>query len=239
MNFTLVSDLDDTIKITHTTHRLRTILRGLFTREVFAGMPELYQEWVGREGEFIVISSSPRSIHAKIHRFLKKSAFPAHQIWLRDWIRQPKIKEYKQQNFERLGQQFEGPFMLIGDDSEYDPEVFTEFSKKNPGRVTQIYIRQMRARPLPEGCLPFYTAFDIALNEYRQKRLKIPQVSRVAKAILDEPFSELVIPTFAPIPAEVLGDEVPATLEQLRNQIEEKYRRIAADRQAKSSGRKR
>src|SRR5690606_20626744 len=63
--FLLVSDFDDTLKISHTTNRLKTVLRGLFTKQAYAGMSELYQEWVdGRS--FVVISSSPNAIRGKI-----------------------------------------------------------------------------------------------------------------------------------------------------------------------------
>ena len=228
MAFLVVSDLDDTLKVSQTSSNVRTVIRGLFMKEAFAGMSTLYQELVGPSGNFVLISSSPRAIRGKVHRFLVKHQFPEHEIWLRDWVKQPKIKEYKRKNFQRLKETYPGPFILVGDDQEYDPEVFTEFAAANPGLVLRIYIRRIRGRKLPPECHGFLSAFDIALEEYREKRLKIPQVSRVAKAVLEELNDDLVIPRFSLVKEFVEDEDVPATLESLHGRLANRLRDILA-----------
>jgi hypothetical protein len=226
MSFLLVSDLDDTLKVSQTSDSLQTVFRGLFKKEAYAGMSTLYQELIGPKGEFLVISSSPRAIRGKIHRFLKKHQFPEHQIWLRDWLKQPKVREYKTKNFARLKTNFSGPFLIFGDDQEVDPEVFSEFQRENPELVLKIYIRRIRGRKLPKECFGFVTAFDIALQEFYEKRLKIPQVSRIAKSILDEPNDNLLIPHFSCLKEIEAPLECPATLGNLESRLTNRLREI-------------
>lgn len=235
MSFFIVSDLDDTLKISETSDKLQTVYRGLFKKEAFTAMNILFQEWIPSKDKFLLISSSPRSIHSKIHRFLKKHEFPNHEIWLRDWIKQPKIKEYKLGNLARLKETFAGPYILLGDDQEYDPEVFTEFKEKNPDLVLKIYIRRLRDRKLPKECTGFVTPLDIALEEYNEKRLKIPQLSRIAKALLEEQTSDFIIPPFSKIKKINEKGEYPITIESLILKVNQKLNEILEQRVKKSS----
>jgi len=229
--FTLVTDLDDTLKISHTTSRLRTVFRGLFMHHAYAGMAELYQEWIGTQ-PYVLISSSPQSIAGKIGGFLKRHAFPPHaSIWLRDWFRQTDIRRYKTETLKRLTREMPAPYIFVGDDSEWDPEVFHRFQQENPDRVLAIYIRRMRGRPLPEGVTPYHTAFEIAYAELLAKRLKVPQVARVGKAILDQANSDLIIPYFAVSP-DGLALEVHPTLQNIQNSLHERLALIHEQRKS-------
>jgi phosphatidate phosphatase APP1 len=222
--FTVVSDLDDTLKISHTTNRLRTVFRGLFMHHAYAGMSELYQEWIGAS-EFILMSSSPNAIRGLIQSFLSLHRFPKRQIWLRDWIKQPNIRKYKTDQMKRLQEKVPGPYIFVGDDSEWDPEVFSKFREQNPEQVLAIYIRRMRGRPLPEGVKGFHTSFELALEEHKAGRLKIPQVARVGKAVLEEKNPDYVIPYFAVCPDGLSGEIFPG-LQLLQNSLHERLSQI-------------
>lgn len=227
LGFTVVSDLDDTLKISHTTNRLRTVFRGLFMHHAYAGMSELFQEWIG-QAEFILISSSPNAIRRLIDGFLKRHQFPKHQIWLRDWVKQPNIRKYKTDQMKRLLETVPGPYIFVGDDSEWDPEVFSRFREQNPDQVLAIYIRRMRGRPLPENVIGFHTAFELALEELKSGRLKIPQVARVGKSVLEETNPDLVIPYFAVCPKGLSGEVMPG-LQLLQNSLHDRLLQICKD----------
>ena len=227
--FLIVSDFDDTLKITHTTNRLKTVLRGLFTKQAYAGMPELYQEW--SEGHpFVLLSSSPHLIEGKIGRFLDRNGFPPREIWLRDWLKQKDIRRYKTETLRRLESRKDTKIIFVGDDAEYDPEVFSSYREKNPNQVLAIYIRRMRGRPLPEGVTPFHSALEVALSELALGRLKIPQVSRIGKAIIDEKVEDLIIPYFAAPPVDVLLPEHYPTLERVVEHLNSRYAKIRRSR---------
>ncbi len=227
--FTLVSDLDDTLKISHTSHRLKTVVRGLLFSHAYAGMSELYQEWLSRGEPFYLVSSSPKAILGRVTRFLKKNHFPQATIQLRDWIQQPDIRAYKSETLRKIVQNSNGPIIFVGDDSEWDPEVFTRIQKDHPEKVLAIYIRKMRGRPLPEGAIGFHTAFEIAYHELLAGRMNIPQASRVGKAILDQKNSDLVIPYFAVSPQGLpLPEYMP--IQNLMNRVHDRLIDIHAAR---------
>lgn len=195
----LISDLDDTIKITDTQNKLITIFRGLFKSSAFTGMAELYHELVScdPESKFSVISSSPHAIQEKIRKFLRKNSFPSASLTLRDWIRQPSIVRYK---LKALTFAIEGcslPVILVGDDTEHDPEIFAKIKEHYPERVLAVYIRKVKARDLPSGISGFYTAFDIACHEHAAGRLNSEQVLRVGEALLTGKKLSWLIPKFS------------------------------------------
>jgi hypothetical protein len=195
-------------------------------------MSELYQEWsVGRP--FVLLSSSPKLIAGKISRFLDRHAFPEREVWLRDWLKQKDIRQYKFEALRKLESRTDPGFIFIGDDAEYDPEVFAAFRERNPARTLAIYIRSMRGRPLPEGAVPFHSALEIALAELEAGRLSIPQVSRVGKAILDQGDVDQIIPYFASSPVEIAIKEKFSTLEKIIDHLNLRYAKIRADRKSR------
>lgn len=230
--FLLVSDFDDTLKISHTTNRLRTVLRGLFMKQAYAGMSELFQEWSAGH-PFVILSSSPNAIRGKIGRFLDRHDFPAREIWLRDWLKQKDIRRYKLESLRKLENREEKGFIFIGDDAEYDPEVFVAFRERNPERTLAIYIRRIRGRPLPDGVTAFHSALEIALAELDAGRLKIPQVSRIGKAIIDCRDADSIIPYFASSPIDITVAEKFPTLEKIIDQLNVRYAKIRNDRRAR------
>ncbi|MBC7386710.1 MAG: DUF2183 domain-containing protein [Cryobacterium sp.] len=227
--FLVVSDLDDTLKISHTTNRLRLVFRGLFTQQTYAGMAELFQEWTG-DRPFILLSSSPIWIRKKIARFLDYYGFPEREIWLRDWIKEKDIKGFKSAALDKIEARGDSGFIFIGDDAEYDPEVFARFRERNPDRTLAIYIRRMRGRPLPAGVIPFHSAFEIAISELDAGRLNVSSVTRVGKAIIDERVPEQVIPYFAAPPIDLeFSDRFP-TLEKIIEGLNLQYEKIRLGR---------
>ncbi len=223
--FLVVSDFDDTLKISYTTNRLQTVFRGLFAKQAYAGMAELYQEWTG-DRPFVLLSSSPNAIRGKIKRFLDRHEYPPREILLRDWIRQKDIRLYKTTAINAIANRPEAGFIFVGDDAEYDPEVFAGFRDRHPDRTLAIYIRRMRGRPLPEGVIPFHSAFEIALSELVAGRLRLPQATRIGKAIIDHGESDHIIPYFASSPIDIAIHEKFPTLEAVIDSLNLRYDQI-------------
>lgn len=195
----LISDLDDTIKISHSQSKLITVYRGLFRSSAFAGMAQLYAEILAAHpgSEFYLVSASPPQIKKKIEFFLEMNAFPAAKIVLRDWLRQTSIVKYKLGSLLHLVENAAGQVVLVGDDTEQDPEVFAHVAKRFPEKVTARYIRTVRGRELPEGTLGFFTAFDVACAELTAGRLTNDQVLRVGDVVLKAETNSRLIPWFS------------------------------------------
>ncbi|HEY8279659.1 MAG TPA: phosphatase domain-containing protein [Bdellovibrionota bacterium] len=198
----LISDLDDTIKISHTQSKLVTVYRGLFRTSAFAGMAQLYTELLARNpgSTFIVVSSSPPQIRRKVEFFLSSNGFPKAKLVLRDWIRQTSIIRYKLKAILELVEKSAVPVLLIGDDTEHDPEVFARVALRHPKKVAARYLRVVKGRELPEGSQGFFTAFDLACAELSAGRLESAQVLRVGEAVLKAEKSSRLIPWFSILP---------------------------------------
>ncbi len=221
----IISDFDDTLKVTNTTNRLKTLLRGLFKKQVYAGMSELYQEFLGNENPFYVVSSSPRIIRRKISRFLKMNRFPKCTLILRDWVKQKNVKSYKFNAIESiLIANPQSQWLLFGDDSEWDPEILCDVATRHPDKILGVYIRSIRNRPIPKQAFAFSTAFDVALKELNLGRLSLPQVARIGKAIMDTDDFENIIPYFAHHP-EVMSGQPNASLSGIYEAIETRLHR--------------
>lgn len=224
----LISDLDDTIKISHTQSKFITVYRGLFRSSAFSGMAKLYHEMLTPQGShFTIISSSPPTIEKKIRYFIHKNHFPEPKLILRDWIRSPAVKAFKVKALHKEVEKSKHPLILIGDDTQYDPEIYYELSMIFPKKILCRYIRKIRGRELPAESIGFFTAFDIACHEYAQGRLSNEAVLMIGKEILDAKklsrilpsFSLLPPPTFAPI-AEFPEKSIQIIWEQIRSKLQ-------------------
>jgi len=235
----LISDLDDTIKISHTQSKLITIYRGLFRSSAFAGMAQLYAELLlhNPNSVFCVVSSSPSQIKRKIEFFLSKNKFPEADLILRDWMRQTSIMKYKLRSILSLVKKSESSgslVILIGDDTEHDPEVFAHVAKRHPDKIAARYLRIVRGRELPEGSTGFFTAFDIACAELAAGRLGNDEVLRIGEAVLK--LEKKIIPWFSLkpplnyIPYSVTPDSL---VEEIWQRIRDKVQSIPSRKQKK------
>jgi hypothetical protein len=152
---TVISDIDDTIKVTRVLDR-RATLRNTFLEPFTAveGMPELYRSWAQEDGaQFFYVSASPWQLFAPLSDFIRAFHFPAGTFYLKDF-------RWKDRTFFNL---FEKPdkfkpailkpilerfsdrrFVLVGDSGEMDPEIYGDLARKFPRQVERIFIREVR-----------------------------------------------------------------------------------------------
>jgi phosphatidate phosphatase APP1 len=152
---TVISDIDDTIKISHSYDRTR-LLRHTFLKP-FApvpGMADRYRRWAEREQvDVVYLSNSPWQLYVPLQRFMARAGFPAGPV---DLLR-------VQLDDERLFNLFDSPtekklsriqtylrrypnrtFVLIGDSGEADPEIYGTVARQHPDQVRAIFIRRVR-----------------------------------------------------------------------------------------------
>ncbi len=231
----LISDLDDTIKISHTQSKLITVYRGLFRTSAFAGMAQLYHELLASNpgSELRVVSSSPPQIRGKIHFFLTTNGFPPATLVLRDWFRQTSIVKYKLGAILSIVEKAKGPVLLIGDDTEHDPEVFARVAKRFPEKVAARYLRRVKGRDLPDGSHGFFTAFEVACAELSAGRLGSQEVLRVGQAVLKAEKTSRLIPWFSlkpPIQNAPFADSAYSPVIELWKLIQDKIQAIPRKR---------
>lgn len=161
--FGVISDLDDTViqsRITSFLQAVRTVMLGnARTRLPFPGVAAFYQalERGGdgvRKNPIFYVSSSPWNIHDVIADFMDIQRIPAGPIQLRDWdvgldaLTSRRLKGHKEPIIREILELYPAlPFILIGDDSQKDPEIYRAIIDQFPGRILAIYIRNVRAAP--------------------------------------------------------------------------------------------
>jgi phosphatidate phosphatase APP1 len=153
----VISDIDDTIKVTNVGHR-RALLRNTFLREfqAVAGMAELYRKWAASGAVFHYVSSSPWQLYGCLARLLADEGFPTGSFHLRSVrFRDPSIlrlfvarRRDKRRVIQSIIRSFPGRyFVLVGDSGERDPEVYGSLARKFPAQVQRILIRRVAGRP--------------------------------------------------------------------------------------------
>jgi phosphatidate phosphatase APP1 len=161
--FGVISDLDDTVIQSHVANFLqavRTVMLGnARTRLPFPGVAAFYaalEKGVDgtRSNPIFYVSSSPWNIYDVIGEFLELQRMPMGPICLRDWdielsaLKSSRIKTHKEPLIREILELYPTlPFILIGDTSQKDPEIYREITKTHPGRILAIYIRNVSSTP--------------------------------------------------------------------------------------------
>lgn len=150
----VISDIDDTIKITEVRDRNAT-LRNTFLREFqpVAGMMEFYQRLARERGaQFHYVSASPWQLYEPLAALVKDHGFPPGTFALKEfrWKSRKFLslfanpEKYKPGVIEPLLKQFpRRQFILIGDSGERDPEIYGALARKFPQQIEHIYIREV------------------------------------------------------------------------------------------------
>ncbi|MDT7602199.1 MAG: hypothetical protein QOF61_196 [Acidobacteriota bacterium] len=160
----VVSDIDDTIKVSEIPAGTGIVLRNTFLRDYVAaeGMLERYRG-LG-DVSFHYVSGSPWQLFRLLHTFLvEKGGFPEVTFHMKSLRKNPldlhgflhDLKNFvagkaytKEQKIEQITELMnnlpERVFTLIGDSGELDPEVFTEIRAQRPAKqVEKIVIRDV------------------------------------------------------------------------------------------------
>jgi phosphatidate phosphatase APP1 len=159
----VISDIDDTTKITEIPAGPEVVVRNTFFRDFVAApeMAKMYQGWNG--ASFHYVSGAPWQMYGPLSKFLfsEKGGFPegtfhmksvrknllSANTWkdLRELVTNENITfEQKVSQISEIMQRFpERSFVLVGDSGENDPEVYRNIKKRFSNRVQEIRIRDV------------------------------------------------------------------------------------------------
>lgn len=153
----VVSDIDDTIKVSEARDRER-LLRRTFLEpfQEVEGMAEKYRQFAAAGARFHYVSACPWQFHQPLATFLKQKNFPKgsfHQKRFRVMdVSISKLFEdpvrYKQAVIDKLFTDFpQRKFFLIGDSGQKDPEVYGILARRYPRQIERIMIRDITQQP--------------------------------------------------------------------------------------------
>ncbi len=157
--FGVISDLDDTViqsRVSNFLQAARTVMLGnARTRLPFPGVAAFYRALRnGKSGDeknpIFYVSSSPWNIYDVISEFMDLQKVPKGPLILRDWdiawsaLSSARHVDHKGVAIRNIMELYpELQFILIGDTSQHDPEIYSQIVREFPDRVAAIYIRDV------------------------------------------------------------------------------------------------
>lgn len=194
-SITILSDLDDTIKITEAGGNPTDIVGD----DVYTGMPEFFKGAKTYSEDLYVLSASPTFMKVIIKNTLKKRKVQYKGLILRKNLTEDKFV-YKLREIKKIMDKTSDDFIFIGDDLGKDPEVYAELSKQYPSRVLASYIHVVKGRPLMKEVVPYYTSFDLFLREFIANRMTPGWVEQGWEKLLLETKVDHIFPRKAQCP---------------------------------------
>lgn len=198
----IISDLDDTIKITHVASPVAATVNGVFRKRVFTGMPEFLREARSYSSELHILTASPGFISKSVRRTLESSGIDYDSVAFKNPFKKEDKISYKLRKIKEILDRSPNDFILLGDDVDKDPEVFLKAQELFPNRILRSYIHVVRNRQLPGGSVTYYTAADLALRESLEGRLSVESADEILDHLLMSSSFNRVIPRFAHCPQE-------------------------------------
>ena len=164
--WSIISDIDDTIKVSSVGNKKKLLINTFLEDFVAVENMAAFYSHMNRAGDiaYHYVSSSPVELYPLLKEFLISTGYPLGSIHLREatnWkniISFSKIsKKHKYTSIKRILQAYpKRSFLLIGDSSENDAEIYADFKQNFPNQVVAIIIRNVTPDiPVAEICRPF------------------------------------------------------------------------------------
>lgn len=162
--FGVISDIDDTILVSHATQTLRKLRLMLFrnsrTRKPFPGAAAFYRALhkgatEKQQNPFFYVSSSEWNLYDLLDDFCTFNLFPKGVFLLREmqvsifkfWKSGGGNHDHKKQKITAVFEMYpELQFVLIGDNGQHDPEIYSEIARRFPKQIKAVYIRVVRKK---------------------------------------------------------------------------------------------
>jgi phosphatidate phosphatase APP1 len=149
----VVSDLDDTIAISHIGRKFRMVWNALMRDEkghrAVTGMAALYRRLAATAASFHYVSGTPVGLLRRTERFMLRHGFPAGALLLRHWETEGlDISTFKPRVLGEIVRALPGHrFVLVGDSGEKDPEFFTALRTEVGERIAAVLVRRVTPEP--------------------------------------------------------------------------------------------
>ena len=182
----IVSDIDDTVLISHSTQTIRKLklmlLKNALTRLPFKGVAKFYRALErGKDRKsfypFFYVSSSEWNLYDLLENFFDFNNLPKGIFMLRKleynilkfWKSGQGDHEHKYEKIKFLMEFYnKQSFILIGDSGQKDPAIYNRLAHDFPGRIETIYIRKIGSKVLFENIEQVTSKLDKVKTSYLQ-----------------------------------------------------------------------
>lgn len=167
---TVVSDIDDTVKISSVT------VPGVLLHNTFfeawrpvPGMASRFQAWARQGAAFHFVSGSPVPLVVPLRAFLEDNGFPGGSLHLKPFRWRggelrglfDEADVHKTAEIEALLARFpRRRFILVGDTGERDPEIYAALARRHPGRIERILLRPVSPRRRRDDLISIYQGLN-------------------------------------------------------------------------------
>lgn len=196
----LVTDIDDTIKVSHVLDKNSMVANTIATRNAFMGMPELYQALVKLPGAHPMqyLSNAPEWLMKRSHaKFVRINEFPEGVLVL---SKKTFAKNHKVDAIREMIKKYAPTSMiLIGDNGEKDNEVYDQIRREFPSIAGHTYIHLAYSlkgykgsvgKPLLKEQLGFATSIDLANDMFNKGYINSADYFSVVKTVEERALAE-------------------------------------------------
>ena len=154
---TVISDVDETIIMSFTKSLIKRVKTTLFKnveeRRVILFTQELYQSLITKKARFFYVSKSENNLFQVIAGFLQYNKLPEGALLLTPYLNfwrlltSKKDKDFKLKKIRQIiNKSTDKQFILIGDDSQHDIDIYTMIVEEFKFKISSIYIRQTKEK---------------------------------------------------------------------------------------------
>lgn len=154
-SFDVISDIDDTIMVSYTANFFKRVGTLAFVsplnRKVIGFTQGLLKHFESQNARVFYVSKSERNLFNHIAVFIHQYNLPKGVLNLTPYLKLHQLlspkkgKDYKTNHIRFIIENSpEKKFVLIGDDSQKDMDVYTNIAKQFKSSIVKIYIRQTK-----------------------------------------------------------------------------------------------
>lgn len=196
----IVSDIDDTVLISHSTQTFRKLklmlTKNALTRLPFKGVANFYQSLQRGKSKvedypFFYVSSSEWNLYDLLDDFFEHYGITRGVFMLRKletsvlkfWKSGQGNHEHKYDKIKYLLEYFSNQkFILIGDSGQKDPLIYKRLATEFQGRIESIYIRKVRSKVFFKDTEQLYTQLEEVNTDYLEVEDTAAAISHALKS---------------------------------------------------------
>lgn len=148
----IISDIDDTVVVSHTNKRFKSIMTTLFKtymeRKPVTSTSKIFKA-LGDKNDLVYVSRSEYNLFPLLSNFMRHHDIPRGPLFLtpfislRELIRNRKDPDFKIKTINLLLDHSNyDQIVLVGDDTQHDLHVYAEIARTYGARIRKIFIRQ-------------------------------------------------------------------------------------------------
>lgn len=213
----LISDIDDTVKMTGVIGDKRELLSTLLLKDVslwkIPSVISWYDNLSKEQGiSFHYVSNSPWQLFSTINQYFKESDLPVGSVHLKQYtgniisaLMEPSTSRKKIALARIIDDFSQKKFICVGDSGEWDLEAYVDLAKTYPNRVAAIYIRYVEHSLSDIDDVKIYWELEKILHNYESKINQAP-IDKVSETIEPSEIEDLIDLTDAPVVSPVSAD---------------------------------